>query len=208
MPLMVDLDRREERIKAIKRLHEVGLSSQVIYNSINEHWTNDEVQALKDCDIRSAVILAFSSNKVLPKSRLEVLTGYDSQKGLLDVVKDTGVNQLLVDVGVVDVPSIGLAAMAVSYIKETLGLPSGCGPCNAITTWKKGKKQFGKMFAAAASAADVFVQAAGADFIMYGPIEDAERAFAASSTADALRGYCERLSGNRPKQPHPLYKVF
>lgn len=88
--------------------------------------------------MKSSRLLAFSMKKIWPEGRIDVLKGYENRRGLIDLAHEAGVVNLLVDTAVLDLASIGLAANVIHLVKAELGLPSGCAPCNATTTWEKG----------------------------------------------------------------------
>jgi tetrahydromethanopterin S-methyltransferase subunit H len=54
----------------------------------------------------------------------------------------------------------------------------------------------------------LITQSLGANFILYGPIENAEAVFPACAMADAIIAYNARRFGIRPKaNNHPLFKI-
>lgn len=208
-PFLIDVPSAPVRIQVSKYVEEVGLQNKAIYNSIDENWKEEEIATIRECGIKHAIILLFSMKKLWPKQRLDLLRGFNERKGLLQVAEEAGIKNVLVDTAVLDVPSIGLAASTIYLVKEKFGLPSGCGPCNAITAWKMGRKRFGRVaYEVYDSATDVLTEVMGADFILYGPIEEAERVFPTCGVIDAIIAYQAKFRGITVRKNHPLYKIF
>jgi len=210
-PFLVDGPTTDARLPAIQHAVEVGLRDRAIYNSIDCNIRENEVMALKDAEVESAVLLAHNPRNVWPEGRIEILHGFEDQVGLLKVAEEAGVKKTLIDVAVLDVPSVGLAMKAIHLVKEDTGLPTGCGPSNATSTWKSLKK--GKLGGDAAIACEATANAVtipmGANFVLYGPIENTGRVFPAIALTDALVAYHARRLGIRIKaKNHPLFKIF
>ena len=210
-PFLIDGPSSKVRLPVAKHTMEIGLRDRAIYNSIDYHVTDEEVKSLRDLNMQSAVIMAFTPKKPWAEGRIDVLKGYDGQKGLLKFAEEAGIKNLLVDTAVMDVPSIGLAAKAINLVKSEFGLPAGCGPANAVTTWKRVKKgEFGPYgYNVCSGGSGTVTQMMGANFVLYGPIELAETAFIACAMTDALIAYtAKRLGTAIQTKNHPLYKIF
>jgi len=209
-PFLVDGPSVEIRMPAMKHAVEVGLKDRVIYNSLDYHVKPEEVSMLKELSVESAVLMAYNPRNVWPEGRLEILRGYEGQMGLLEAAEKAGIRNLLVDTAVLDVPSIGYAAKAIYLVKSEHGLPTGCGPSNAITTWKRLKKEYKPFAYHACLAGSAIVNMMNyANFILYGPIGFAETVYPACAMTDAIIAYAARKLGTRPKvSNHPLFKIF
>lgn len=210
-PFLIDSTLSSARIEAFRHAAEIGLTQRAIYNSIESHVKDRDVSALKEIGVRSAVVLAFDPRNPRPEGRVQILHGYPGQVSLLKAAEEAGVQNILVDTAVLDVPSIGFSAKAIQLVKQEFGLPAGCAPSNATTTWKKIKKGLSpyayNVCSAVVGAVTVFW---GANFVLYGPIEDAETAFPAYATADLINAYYgSRRQKINPKTPdHPLFKIL
>jgi len=210
-PFFVDSTLARARIEAMKHVAEVGLMERAIYNSIESHVKDEEISALKEMNVKSAVVLAFNPRNPRPEGRTQILQGYPGQVGLLSAAEKAGVQNILVDTAVLDVPSIGFSAMAIQLVKQEFGLPAGCAPSNATTTWKRIRKGLSpyayNVCSAVSGAITIFW---GANFVLYGPVEDAETAFPAYATADLLMAYyASRRHKIEPKtRDHPLFKIL
>lgn len=205
-PFLVDSATAKARMETIKLVSEMGLLDRAVYNSIDEHCTEEELDVLRECGVKYAVILAFSTRYLHPASRMKLLLG---ENGLLAKANRAGIEHVLIDTGVLDVPNIGWAAQIVREVKETLGHPAGCAPSNSFHMWDRMRKKGTPSFEAAGSAMCTLPQMMGADFIIYGPIAYARWAYPACATADAMIAYAARNYGVRPRvKTHPLYRIF
>jgi len=203
-PILVDSFSQKVRMEAIKHFAKTEVMPRLVYNSIAEDYTDEELACLKDCGVKSAVILAFSTSTPKPKSRIKLL-----QEKLLPAAEKAGIENMLIDPGVLDVPSVGWTVLAIGEIKETLGLPSGCAPSNSLYTWKKLQEQGQGAFEAAAASVFALTRTQGADFVFYGPIRNAPWVFTAAAAVDAIIAYTGRFTGLNPvTDDHPLYKIF
>ena len=148
--------------------------------------------------------------EVIGEGRVEILKSGEGQKGLLEAADEAGIRNVLIDTAVIDVTSIGLSARAIYIIKSELGFPVGCGPSNAITTWKKVKKEMGPYaYSTSLAGSCIITQSLGANFVLYGPVEGAEAVFPACAMADAIIAYNARRFGIKSKtRQHPLFKIF
>lgn len=208
-PILVDSTSADVKIAGIKYAKEVGLLERVIYNSITYHVKDVEVKELKETDVDSAVIMAYNPRNPWPEGRINLLKGDSSGKGLLDISKNAGIEKILVDTAILDVPSIGLAAEAAYLVKKEFGLPSGGGPLNAVLEWKRVKELGTHAETVCSASAVVAMQYAGADFIFYGPINRASIIFPAVAMIDGIIAYAARRHNTQIKtNTHPLFKIF
>jgi tetrahydromethanopterin S-methyltransferase subunit H len=210
-PFLIDGATFQIRMPAMKHCAEIGLAERAIYNSIDFHVSNEENNFLKDCRVQNAVLMAFNPKNPWAEGRVDVLKGESGQNGLLKAAEEAGVQKVLVDTAVLDMPSIAICSKAIQLVKSEFGLPAGCGPANAVTTWKRVKKgEFGPhAYEVCSGGSGIITQMMGANFVMYGPIELSEAAFVACAMTDALVAYAARRLGIVTKtRNHPLYKIF
>lgn len=198
------------RIPVVKHLYEVGLIKRTIYNSIDYNVKPEEAEAIRDYKLKSSIILAFNPRSVKPEGRLDILRGIKGKVGLLTIAKKAGIENVLVDTAVLDVPSIGIAAKAIQLVKEEFGLPAGCSPSNALGAWKKAKEELGRLALNVCEAsANAIPITMGADFILYGPIEWADLAFPVCAMTDAIIAYNAWKYGVKPlTKDHPIFKIL
>ncbi|MGA9098962.1 MAG: tetrahydromethanopterin S-methyltransferase subunit H, partial [Methanotrichaceae archaeon] len=126
-------------------------------------------------------------------------------RGLLSLAKDLGMMNLLIDPGVVPLGSGAGSALRFSVVaKAKLGLPVGSGIHNAVSAWKwlKSKSIMERKCCDAAAAA-MQLLAAG-DFLLYGPIENADFIFPVAAMADILIAEAVHDLEIWPVPEHPL----
>lgn len=203
-PILVDSPSQTVRLEAVKYFARSEVMSRLIYNAIAEDHSDEELTLLRECGMKSAVILVFSTKALKPEVKLKLL-----KEELLPAAESAGIENILIDTGVLDMPGLSWSAVAISEVKENLGYPTGCAPGNALYTWDKMRAEGTAVFQVAASAALALTKAEGADFVLYGPMQNAPWVYPAVATTDALLAYGARLGGMRPATlEHPLYKIF
>jgi len=207
-PILIDSTSAEAKISSIKYAKEVGLIERLVYNSINSYTREEEILAIREAGVKSAIILASNPTNAWPIGRIKVLEGESNSEGLLSMAERAGIENILLDSVVIDVPGIGIAAEAIQLIKKQFSLPAGAAPCNAVFEWKR-VKEFGPQARNINSAnAASILQMVGADFILYGPIRMSEVIFPACAMTDAVIAYGMRKHGVKPSGQHPLYRIF
>jgi len=209
-PILIGGATVESRVTAAKHVAEVGLVDRCAYNSIGGDTTEEELAAIKEAGIKSAILLLFNKRWPTIEGRVELLRGKAPQRGLLEIAEEAGVRNFLVDVSVVDMPDPGPASKAVYYVKERYGLPSGCGPHNAVQMWRRGGRLDAAQVVSANAVAHVSPILMGANFILYGPVSHAERIYLPCALADAYVAYAMRQQYRIAPltKEHPLFKIF
>ncbi len=201
-PLMLGGPTPEVRMAGIKMAVECGLTDRLVYNSLMPGCGEDEIELVRDSGVDSAVLLAYNVTDLTARGRLRALTG------LLESTRRVGLEKPLLDTFVMDVPSLGIAFRAFEEVKSELGLPVGCGPHNAIGLWKGLRSKFGlRSTRPIVASVNSFAAAAGADWILYGPIEAAEVVFPAVAMVDAAYAFPRIQSGFRLGRGHPLFRI-
>jgi tetrahydromethanopterin S-methyltransferase subunit H len=203
-PILVDSPSQQVRMEAVRYFKGSEVIERLIYNAIAEDYTEDEIDCLRECGIRNAIILAFSAKALKPTAKIKML-----EEVLLPAAQSAGIENVIVDTGVLDVVGVSWAAASIRNVKEKLGLPAGCAPANSIYSWKKMKARGTPAFEAAASSILALVKSQGADFVFYGSINNASWVYPCMATADALMAYAGRFNNVSPSiREHPLYKIF
>ncbi|WXG42073.1 MAG: tetrahydromethanopterin S-methyltransferase subunit H [Candidatus Freyarchaeum deiterrae] len=209
-PFFVDSTATDVKMEGLKYSAEVGLLDRAVYNSITYHVSDQEVEELKSIGVKSAILLGYNPRNVKPEGRIELLKGDENKKGLLQYAEDAGIQNVLVDTAVLDVPSIGIAAEAVKQVKKEFGLPSGGGPLNAVLEWKRVTELGENAKKVCAATAVTAMIHAGANWVLYGPIYNSDVVFPAVAMVDATIAYTNsrmRVISIMTKN-HPLYKIF
>lgn len=208
-PFLIDSSNPEVRMTGIRYIAEKNLLERAIYNSIDPHSKAEEFEFLKEYGVKNVMIMAFDKKYLMPEKRLQLLNGEGESKGLLDAVLATGATNILIDPGVLDLPSTSWTSQAIFKIKDKLGYPAGCAPSNALYTWKRQTQVNPEAFQACGAAIFNLPLAFGADFLLYGPIANASWVYPSCAVAAASIAYGGRSLGVRPKtKEHPLFKVF
>lgn len=207
-PFLLDGVNAEVRIPTAKHVAEVGLAERAVYNSIDVNFKEAEIKAIRESGIKTVIVQLFNPRKPTPKGRLRVLTGFNGKPGLLDAARRAGVENVLVDVCVLDMPDIGLAAQTVYEVKSETGLPAGCGPANATSIWKRRKNYELDVFKCCNSLSQALPIIMGANFILYGPISYARYIYPVCALAAGYVAYNMRFKGIRVARVHPLFRVF
>ncbi len=204
MPLLIDgSGSAEVNIAGLEVAKDAGLLNRVALNSLTPDDGDDIYSKIEEIGLKNAVILTFSNIAMTSASKRAELA-----EELYAKVKNVGVDNILFDTGVVDLPTLGLACRALMMIKDKFGLPVGCGAHNAVAMWNGLVPKFGKDAKIPAFVgSNLMPIALGADFVLYGPIRHAKVVFPSVAMIDvALSGSLieERI---RPERPHPRYLV-
>ncbi len=201
-PLMIGGPTPEVRRAGLGIVSEIGLEDRVVYNSLMPGCGSAEIETIVEAGVRSAVLLGYAMTDLRPSGRVEAL------KNLLDEASGHGIDKPLLDTFVMDVPSLGVAFEAMRVVKDELGYPTGCGPHNAIGLWKSLRKKMGlASIRPVVAAVNAFAAAAGADWILYGPIEAAREVFPSVAMVDAAYAIPRMQNGDRPDRSHPLFRI-
>jgi tetrahydromethanopterin S-methyltransferase subunit H len=203
-PILVDSPLQKVRIETLRHFTGTDVMPRLVYNSIAEDHTDEELAAIHDSGLKSAIVLAFSTKAMRPAQRVKLL-----EDELLPAASSAGIENILIDTGVLDIASASWSALAIREVKAALGYPTGCAPANAICTWEKMKARGQTAYTSAMAVTLAMMVFEGADFLLYGPMRFAPWVYPAVGAADALLAYGGRLSGIRPVSgQHPLYRVL
>jgi len=208
---LIDGATAETRIAGLETVKEHGLQKRAVFNAIAPQTTSEELAAIRESGVTSAVLMAQNETDYSPMGRVAILKGFEGQKGLLEIAKEAGVNRLMIDTIVFDVPSIAYAVEAIKLVKEELGYPAGCSPANATYDWRRVQdKALRKGFGAYNASAHTIAQLSGASFLIYGPLKQARNMIPACAMTDAIVAYyATKQFGTKPLVAnHPLYRIF
>ena len=209
--LLIDGANPETRVAGLETARELGLQNRTIFNAIFPQISKEEIEAIRRSGVTAAIVIAYNEMDFSPTGRTSALKGFGQQVGLLEIAEKTGVEKVLVDTMVFDIPSIAYAAEAIKLVKGELGYPSGCSPANATYDWRRLQdKLLERGFVAYNASAHTVVQFCGADFLIYGPIKQAKNIIPTCAMNDAILAYYSlRRLGIKPLvSDHPLYKIF
>jgi tetrahydromethanopterin S-methyltransferase subunit H len=214
-PFLVDSSAPEVRAFGVKYATEIGVADRAIHNSINASITDEELKAVKDSDLDSAIVLAFNAMETGTKGKMNILTqaAGGAKKGMLEYAKECGITRPLIDTAAMPLGSgAGSTYRACISVKALLGLPVGGGFHNAASAWdwmKKWKKEHKEAFAPVDIGSNLMAGIVGADFYLYGPIENAPMVFPAAAMVDILKAECaEELGLEILTEDHPRKKTL
>ncbi|MFH1127711.1 MAG: tetrahydromethanopterin S-methyltransferase subunit H [archaeon] len=184
LPIMIDSPDYGVRIAALKHVDEAGLSKRVIYNSINLSVNREEIEALKKSDVDSAIILAYNPVDSSLEGKLRFLEKEGAfGKGMLDIAKEAGIKNILVDTAMTPLyHGAGIALKGIIACKSKFGYPTGCATHNAAVSWQWLSGRPTKSLVDVSS--NIIPIVLGADFVLFGPIEYADRVFDIAAFAE------------------------
>ena len=203
-PFAIDGTTAQVKMAGARYALEVGLSDRVVYNSIMPHAKEEEISAIKETKIDSAILLALNTRNPTIHGRLQVI------EELMSKTQDARIKKPLIDTTVLDIPDIGPISKTIYLAKKKHGIPAGAGAHNAVARWVEKCEVDSIQNLHANIVANVFPIVLGADFLLYGPIENAPNAYFHCSLADAYIAYSMKQEFRmRPlTTDHPLLKIF
>jgi len=214
-PFLIDSTEPMVRIAGLRHAEEVGLLDRAIYNSLNVSATAEEIDALREIQHECALLLAFNPQDPSIAGRRDILEkgALTLKKGLLDLAKEVGIIKPLIDTAVTAIGAGAGSAAAFTFVsKSVYGQPTGSGVHNAPSSWpwlRKYKKVNRESFLTADAASNLIVQMMGADFVLYGPIENAERVFPVIAMGDVFTAESLDLEfGVSAPDNHPYKKLL
>ncbi len=203
--IMIDGSDASVKIAGVRWMAEKGIINRAIYNSISTDTIQEELDVIKECGVKTAVALLVDSLDFSDEKKFAMMTSDD---GPVAQAKSSGIENILVDPGVIDIPSIATAKEIYGKAREH-GYCCGSGVHNALGTWDGLKtKMGGRSFKPVASAVvNALSTAWDGDFALYGPMEDAASVFPAVAMVDAVLAQGLMTKGALPGVEHPLFKI-
>jgi tetrahydromethanopterin S-methyltransferase subunit H len=201
-PLFMDGSTDDVRMAGAELVAEWGLNNRVIYNSVTPEHRPSELEKIRDTNIQSSVILAYTATSFTATGRVKAI------RELLPKLEAHGVTKPLIDTCVIDIPSLGSASRAIIDLKQEFGLPVGNGSHNAISTWRGLEKKFGRdTRKPSVAAAAAVTSAVGGDFCLYGPLHTASYVFPVVAMVNSAQEQLGLEDGNRPNRALPLFRI-
>lgn len=210
-PFSIDITEPLVKIKALEYLDNKNLLKRTIYNSIHIGITEKEQIALTIHTPETAIIVAFNPKDTSPDGKIEVLENgaHLTEKGLLDIVEELGIQQVIIDTAALAPgENSGAAVAAIPVIKEEYGLPTGCALHNVVekSTWLN---PFESAVKTVDVSSNVNIPLFGGDYALYGPIDNALHVFPTIAWQDILISeYTETYFGVQPASNHPRRKFY
>lgn len=210
-PFSIDIIEPLLKVKTLEYLDEKKLLSRTIFNSIHIGIKEEEREALRKHTPEMAIIVAFNPKDKSPDGKIEVLQNGANltEKGLIDISKELGINKILIDTAAMAPgDNSGASIAAIPVIKEEYGLPTGCAIHNVVekSIWLK---EFGSARKAVDASSNINIPLFGGDFAIIGPIENSDIVFPIIAWQDILISeYTEEYFGIAPNESHPRRKLF
>ena len=204
-PLMLDAMSPRTRMAAANLAKKMGLADRCLYNSIYKGVTDAELANIKESGIKMSIVLADDPKDTTLEGKMNVIVE------ALAMAERAGITKPLIDTAIPAFePDMGASVRAIPIMKEKYGHPVGLGSGNVVTKmgWVKANvaKQFRK---GTVTATNTIMQMAGANWLMFGPAEQAEWVFPAIAVTDTYLASAAADLGTRPlEETHPIYKAF
>jgi tetrahydromethanopterin S-methyltransferase subunit H len=205
-PLMLDAMSPRTRMAAARIAKQMGLQERCFYNSVYKGVKDDELANLKESGITMSIVLADDPHDTTLAGRMNVV------EEALALAEKGGITKPLVDTSMPSFqPDMGSSVVAFPMMKEKYGHPVGTGSGNVVTTmgWVKANiaKEYRK---GTVTATNAILQVMGANWLMFGPAEQAEWVFPATAVVDT---YIASAAADFETQPvdvesHPIFKMF
>jgi len=177
-PFLIDaFSARALRVSAVKHAIEIGLADRLIYDPTQKDAKDEEIEAIKNLGIKTAVLLAYDPQDENSSGRLNTL------KELLPLSERAGIDKAFFDTvmpafGI----GIGAATRAIYSIKDEYGDRGAVGTHTAKLTetcsWVKDDLSE-EVCRACDASQNAIMPILGADWIMFGPVETADYIFPA-----------------------------
>jgi len=204
-PLLINGPSAEVRLSASRHAISVGLKDRVVYNSINFTVTANEVNAVRELGLKTAIVQALDPHNPLPRSMVGILRG---EQGLIEVARSAGIAEILILAPVIDIPHVGCSADGIRLIKEEFGLPTGSAPVGVLSEWARAREFGGDTLRLCRPVPAVICQVMGANFIIYGSLAKAREIFPSCALADAMIAYDSRTKRIKISKEHSLNRIF
>jgi len=201
-PILIDSPSEQFRAEGLTYAKEQGILDRVVYNSINPSSKPDELKSIHESGVKSSVFLAYNMKDFSTAGRTNAI------KELVGKRHEFGIEKPLIDTCVLDLPTLGSALRAIYELKDELGFPVGCGAHNAVALWKGLKTKMGEQAVKPCLASvNATTAAVGADFILYGPIDDAKVVFPAVAMVDTAYSQLPIEKKIQIPRTHPRYRI-
>jgi tetrahydromethanopterin S-methyltransferase subunit H len=204
-PLVLDAMSPSARMAAASMVKKMGLADRCIYDSVYKGVTETELAKLKESGIESAIVLADNQKDNSLEGKMAII------QEALALADKAGITKPLIDTAIpAFAPDMGTAVRAIPAMRERYGYPVGLGSGNVVTTMGWVKANVAKEFRPGCrTATNSIMQVAGANFLMFGPAEQAEWVFPAVAVTDVYIASAAADLGTRPlTENHPIYKAF
>ena len=204
LPLLLNATEAEVRIAGLEFADSKGLLGQSIFASLNEDTEDEEVEALCKHKPAGIMILANDVGDPTPEGSVAMIRNY-----FQPMLNEIGCASPIVDLGVMDAPSVGIAMRGIQAVREEFGYPAGCAFSNCFPQWT-GLSSLGREYVNLSLAtAMICCRMAGGDFLHYGIIEKCRAMAHVLGSAELFLGFAaQELDGHNLPEGHALLKMF
>ncbi len=202
VPIFLDIVSEDGLVESLPYVSDHGMMERIIVNSLNPHSGERLYDTIRETGCASAVLLLHSAEYILSSNKDALV------ETMVPRAEAAGIKNMLMDTAVIDIPTLGLATKAIHRIKDRYGYPCGCGAHNAVASWKRLKKKYSEdAVKVAVGVVNALPVAAGADFVIYGPLKNAETVYPAVAMIDAA--YSQQMIEKRirPSRDHPRFRI-
>ena len=203
-PLLIDgSDSLEVNTAGIRFAKEAGFLDRVIINSLTPDTKDELFDVVQETGLMNALLLTFNSASMVSSSKR-----IEEADILIERSQAIGVSNIMIDTGVMDLPTLGIACKTQHLLKDKYGYPVGNGAHNAISTWAGLVPKFGKEAKKPAMVGSSLMPVSlGADFVLMGPAKDAPLVYPSVAMIDVAHSGVLIEKRIRPDKPHPRYLV-
>ncbi len=202
MPIFLDVVSEKEQAETLRYAAEIGVIDRIILNSLNPHTGEGLYEAINDSKLKSAVLLAHSTRYILNSNKAPLI------EELVPKAEAAGIENIIIDTAVLDIPTLGITAKAIDLIKDKYGYPCGCGAHNALSSWKRLKEKYTlDAQTMVKGVIDAIPTIIGADFVLFGPLKNASSHYPAVAMVDAAYSQLMMEKKVRPSKSHPRYRI-
>ncbi|MFW9960995.1 MAG: tetrahydromethanopterin S-methyltransferase subunit H [Candidatus Thorarchaeota archaeon] len=182
---------------------ENGFLDKVVLNSLTPDTKEPLLEVIKETGLQNVLLLTFSTAALISVTKRVELAN-----ALIQKAQELGISNILIDTGVMDLPTLGIACKTQMVIKDKYGYPVGNGAHNAISTWNGLVPKFGKdAKTPALVGSNLMPVVLGADFVLIGPAKHAPVVYPSIAMIDTALAGCFMESRIRPEKPHPRYLI-
>jgi len=182
---------------------ENGFLDRVILNSLTPDTKEPLLEVIRETGLQNVLLLTFSTAALISVTKRVELAD-----ALIHKAQELGISNILIDTGVMDLPTLGIACKTQMIIKDKYGYPVGNGAHNAISTWGGLVPKFGKEAKTPALVGSSLMPVVlGADFVLVGPAKHAPVVYPSLAMIDTALAGSLMESRMRPEKPHPRYLI-
>ncbi len=209
----LDIPDGNVRIKVLEYLDDHGGLDRCVYNSINLGISDRERRALAEHTPSAAILLGYNPQDTSAQGRLDMIRdgGVLLDEGLLKISHDAGIKYALLDTATTPFGEGASEALrAIPVFKSEFGLPVGCAMHNAVEAWLwlERYERRKEVMPTVDAAIDALPLILGADFVYYGPMENAHEEFITVAMVDRIVAEgAECYFGTEIHGRHPYHKV-